>query len=171
MRAVGYFTPSDRATLQRAAHLAEGLTQRFFNLDRGVWMRNPYALFTRREVGKTLFHDDAFANIVRIEASHPLARNLRAKSLYGIVLHDPNILLALLRSSRHDLWALGLFILTHELIHIVRFREFNVDFFASSVERDEEERVVHSMTREILAGISPIDHIIDLYNCQSRDTN
>lgn len=171
MRSAGYFTTSDRAVLQRAAHLAEGLTQRYFDLGHNLWRRNPYAMYTREEVGETLSHDDVFANIVRIEAPRQKQTQVSAPPKYGIVLHDPNILTALLRSCRHDLWTLGLFVLTHELIHIVRFREFSVDFFASSAERDQEERVVYSMTREILSGVTTIDDVLSLYDFPRGDVN
>lgn len=171
MRSAGYFTAADRAVLQRAAHLAEGLTQRYFDLGRDVWQRDPYAVYTRKEVGKTLSHDDVFANIVRIEVPRRQPAKASAQPGYGIVLHDPNILLALLRSSRHDLWTLGLFVLTHELIHIVRFREFGVDFFAPSAERDQEERVVYDMTREILSGVTTIEDVLSLYEWPRGDVN
>jgi hypothetical protein len=171
MRSVGYFTSSDRAVLQKAAYLAERLTQRYFGLGPDVWERNPYALYTRKEVGKTLYDDDAFANIVRIEPPQRYQSKQAANPKYGVVLHDPNILLALLRPIRHDLWELGLFVLTHELIHIVRFREFNVDFFASAAGRDEEERIVHKMTRDVLSGITTIEHVLELYGLRREDAS
>lgn len=171
MPSAGYFTASDRVVLRRAAYLAEGLTQRYFDLGPDMWQRNPYALLTRKEVGRTLFHDDAFANIVRIEHPHRYHGKQSAKPMYGVVLHDPNMLMALLRSTRHDLWGLGLFVLTHELIHIVRFREFDVDFFASGAGRDEEERVVYSMTRDILSGITAIEHVFELYGLQRNEAS
>ena len=78
-------------------------------------------------------------------------------------IQDPNILRALLRSYEHDLWTLGLFVLTHELIHIVRFRRFGVDFFATTRERDREEDLVHGITREVLAGVTNTDYVLGLY--------
>jgi hypothetical protein len=75
-------------------------------------------------------------------------------------------LLALLRSSLHDLWTLGLFILTHELVHIIRFRKYGADFFACVQERDKEEKLVHDITREILSGVTNTDYLLKLYDSQ-----
>ena len=164
MRSAGYFTISDRAVIRRAALMAEVLTQRYFDLGEDAWRRNPYNILTRREVGRTLCVEDAFANVVRFEYPKENVHKRVHTVDYGIVLHDPNILLALLRSSRPDLWTLGLFVLTHELIHIVRFREHAVDFFSPVPDRNEEESLVQSMTFEILSGVTNSEYVVELYN-------
>ncbi|MBI5250864.1 MAG: hypothetical protein HY912_15360 [Desulfomonile tiedjei] len=145
--------------------MAERLTTGYFCLPQDEWRRNPYGVFTRKEVDVSLYEKDAFANVVRYRK--PISRRpATCEEKYGIVLQDPNILLALLRSSKHDLWSMGLFILTHELAHIVRFRKFGVDFFAAPEEAGTEERIVHDITREILAGVTNTDYIINLYQHQ-----
>jgi hypothetical protein len=161
MGAAGLFTKSDLVTLGRAASLAEALTEDFFGLTLGEWRRNPYGVFTRKENLSTLHETNVFASVIRYPARCDSERVRDHR--YGIVLQDPNILLALLRSAEHDLWALGLFILTHELVHIVRFRRFGVDFFATVADRDREERVVHQVTREIFSGVTNMGHILSLY--------
>lgn len=166
MGSLGYFTRSDRGVIQRAAFLAEGLTQRYFNLAEGAWRRNPYGIYTFKEANESLCDPDAFANVIRFtsRSGHP-GRHGRGDR-YGIVLHDPNILLALLRSVCPDLWTMGLLVLTHELTHIVRFTEYGVNFFASEEDRDKEEHTVHSMTREMLSGVGNADYVLDLYESQ-----
>lgn len=163
----GTFTRSDRTTISKAAVLAERLTQQYFDLAQGEWQRNPYGIFTCQEAGARLYEPDVFAHVIRyrsgVEGGNP-----RQPGRYGIVLQDPNILLALLRSGSNDLWTLGLFILTHELIHIVRFTKHNVDFFASANSRDNEEKLVHGMTKEILAGVTNTDHVLSLYERQAE---
>lgn len=158
----GYFTGSDRSTIKRAGALAETLMESYFNLPKEEWTRRPYGVLTRKEVGKTLYQADVFANVISFSNPKRTDRNDKEPK-YGIVLQDPNILRALLRSYQHDLWTLGLFILTHELIHIVRFRRFGVDFFASTHERDREEHVVQGITREVLAGVTNTDYVLGLY--------
>jgi hypothetical protein len=166
MGSLGYFTTSDRWVIQRAAFLAEGLTQRYFGLAEDVWRRKPYGIFTLKEVNNSLCNPDAFANVIRLKSPRGHQDEGRQRDRYGIVLHDPNILLALLRSACPDLWTLGLFVLTHELTHIVRFREHDVDFFASQEDRDKEEQAVHGMTREILSGVTNTDYVLHLYESQ-----
>jgi len=162
MISTGLFTKSDLVTINKAACLAEKLTQDFFRLPDDEWKREPYGIFTRKEINEAFHERDVFANVIRYKPAGRLFRE-NAKARYGIVLQDPNILMALFRSSRHDLWSLILFILTHELVHIVRFSRFQVDFFAPASHREKEEKLVREMTREILAGVSNIDYIIDLY--------
>lgn len=167
MGSLGYFTSSDRGIIQRAAFLAEGLTQRYFGLAEDVWKRKPYGIFTLKEVSDSLCNPDAFAGVIRFKPRPDRRQERPEADRYGIVLHDPNILLALLRSTSPDLWTLGLFVITHELTHIVRFREHHVDFFASEEYRDKEERTVHGMTREILSGVTNTDYVLHLY--ESKD--
>ena len=132
MVSTGLFTTSDLTTISRAAVLAEGLTRAYFNLAPDEWRENPYTIFTHKHVGKALHEQDVFAHVVRYKTRVGQSKAARPgeRETYGVVLQDPNILLALLRSAMHDLWTLGLFILTHELTHIIRFRKYHVDFFA-----------------------------------------
>ena len=170
MVSTGLFTTSDLTTISRAAVLAEGLTRAYFNLAPDEWKENPYTIFTHKHVGKALHEQDVFAHVVRYKArvGRPKAPRPGERETYGVVLQDPNILLALLRSAMHDLWTLGLFILTHELTHIVRFRKYHVDFFAPVEGRDKEEKLVHGITQEILAGVTNTDYILSLYEDQWR---
>lgn len=168
MGSPGSFTRSDRLVIQRAALLAERLTQDYFGLADDAWTRNPYGIFTIQEVDMSASCPIAFANVVRFEFPSGATDRHSGKGRYGVVLHDPNILLALLRSSCHDLWTLGLFVLTHELTHIVRFRHYDVDFFAAGRDRDNEEATVGAMTREMLAGVTNTDYILDLYESRVR---
>jgi hypothetical protein len=163
MFSAGLFTQSDFRTITKAAVLAENLTQRFFNLPVDGWKRAPYSIFTRKEVDNKLYEQEAFAQVIRYAPRAVRSGKQARKERYGVILQDPNILMALLRTSNHDLWTLMLFVLTHELVHIVRFRRCNVDFFASAADRDREENLVHNMTREILRGVSNTDNLITLY--------
>ncbi len=163
-----FFTWSDRETIMRAALVAEKLTQRYFDLREDEWVRNPYGVYTQRDVHKSLHEPDVFANLVMYDSPRKKTGHEAKDKRFGIILHDPNILLALLRSSCHDLWTLGLFILTHELIHITRFRRYGVNFFADIEQRDEEERVVHEMTRDILRGTTAFEYVLELYDNQAR---
>jgi hypothetical protein len=163
MVAAGLFTRSDLAILGKAASVAELLTQKYFNFGDNEWKRNPYAVFTRKYVTKNLYEDFAFANVIRYGGKPGLDKIEPHAYSYGIVLQDPVILLELLRSSERDLWTMGLFVLTHELIHIVRFREFGADFFACAHDRDKEERLVHGITRDMLSGMNHMAPILNHY--------
>lgn len=163
----GVFTRSDRTTVSKAAALAERLTLQYFNLPEAEWERNPYGIFTCKEVGTRFYQPDVFAHIIRYPSKAGRCHQ-EQRERYGVLLQDPNILLALLRSASHDLWTLGLFILTHELVHIVRFTKYNVDFFAGVSGRAKEENLVQGVTKDILAGVTNIDHVLSLYDKQAE---
>jgi hypothetical protein len=166
MGAGALFTPSDLSIIDRASVLAEQMTGDYFNLAADEWKRNPYGIFTRKEVERPLEVESVFAQIVRFRPGKARSTDRDRGESFGIILQDPNILRALLRSTLHDLWTLVLFIMTHELIHIVRFRRFSVDFHAPEAEREREETLVHAITRDILAGVANTDDVLNLY--QSR---
>lgn len=163
-----FFTGSDRQIIMRAALVAERLTERYFDLREDEWVRNPYGVYTQRDVHESLHEPNVFANVVMYGTHVKKSGGKDKEKRFGIILQDPNILLALLRSSCNDLWTLGLYILTHELVHITRFRKYGVDFFADVAQRDKEEQVVHEMTRDILRGTTPLDYVLELYDKQVR---
>ena len=163
MGAAGLFTESDLMIICRAASLAERLTERHFDLDKDHWKSEPYKIFTLKQVSRGLYEPGVFANVIRYKTRTNQPTKPAQAERYGIVLQDPNILRALLRQSRHDLWTISLFVLTHELIHVVRFKKFNVDFFAETSVRQMEESLVQSITGEILSGVTNTDQLLALY--------
>lgn len=163
MGAAGLFTGSDLTTICRAASLAERLTEKRFDLDKDHWKSEPYTIFTLKQVNRGLYEPDVFANVIRYKTRIDQKTRPAPVERYGIVLQDPNILRALLRQSHHDLWTISLFVLTHELIHVVRFKKFDVDFFAEPGVRQTEENLVQSITREILSGVTNTDQLLAMY--------
>ena len=166
----GLFTESDRSIVDRAARLAEGLVLRYFNLASDDWVKNPYSLITWKEASSCLRDTNVFAQTVRFGSQKrgKLQHPEHKPNYYGILLQDPAILRALLRPQRHDLWTLGLFVLTHELVHIVRFRKFEIDFCGPQNEREKEEELVHDVTREMLSGVENMDNLFSLYESGLR---
>lgn len=164
MTEAGLFTQADIKTICRAAALAEMLTTDYFGLTRDEWKKHPYSILTRQHVAKTFHEQDVFASLVKYAPGPAKPASRRADQKYGIILQDPNILLALLRSWEHDLWTMGLFVLTHELVHIIRFSRFGVDFWAGSQDRDREEDRVHAITGELLSGVTKATHLLGHYH-------
>ena len=76
------------------------------------------------------------------------------KDFYKICLQDHTIISALYKNTEMNLLAFVLYVVTHELIHIIRFRKFIQKFEASMKERLDEEIRVHAKTHEILSDIS-----------------
>jgi len=164
MGARASFLPSDLTIVGRAATVAEDLTTAYFNLRPDEWKRNPYDIFTGKHVDDHLYEPNAFASVVKV-VSRERSRGVCTRyERFGIVLQEPNILRALLRTADYDLWTLLLFVLTHELIHIVRFRIFGVDFFGGAEGRDREEKLVQGVTKDILQGVPNTATLLSLYD-------
>jgi hypothetical protein len=159
----GVFTTTDLLTVCRAGLLAERLTGDYFGMASDEWKRHPYGIFTRKEIDDSLLIVDTFAQVVFCRRPRFREANQKDQGHFGIVLQDPFILQALLRSSLPDLWTLALFIMTHELVHIVRFRKYGIDFSAEVAARDKEENLVHGITQEILSGVDNMNQIFKLY--------
>jgi hypothetical protein len=89
----------------------------------------------------------------------------RERDFYSICLQDHQILKALWRDEALALLPLLVYVLTHELIHIVRFGNFSQRFEVSEKDREKEERVVHSATFEVLGKLSlpKLDHVLTSY--------
>ncbi len=159
MSVSGLFTQSDLETISRAAKLAENLTCDFFGLPSNEWKLNPYRMLTLKNVSRDFHIDQVFAHVVRIQTVKKSSKVSEASGLYGVVLQDPYILRELFRTESLELWPLALYVMTHELTHIVRFKKFEVDFFGSGVDRKNEEEAVDGFTREILHGTVSLKHI------------
>jgi hypothetical protein len=59
----------------------------------------------------------------------------------------------------------SLYIIAHELIHIIRFSKFLQSFDANPTEKMSEERRVHTLTHQILAdvNVAGISDVLDFY--------
>ncbi|MDD3474220.1 MAG: hypothetical protein PHS86_15675 [Syntrophaceae bacterium] len=152
MSVSGLFTTSDLETISRAARLAESLTCDFFNLPCDEWKQNPYRMLTIKNVSRDFHIDQVFAHVVRIQPANKASNKSGQADRYGVILQDPYILRGLFKTNSFDLWPLALYVMTHELTHIVRFKKFGIDFFASENHRMNEESVVDGYTRDILTG-------------------
>ncbi len=152
MSVSGLFTRSDLETISRAAKLAENLTCDFFNMPSNEWKLNPYRMLTIANVSRDFHIDQVFAHVVRIHSAGKASALKKNPNTYGVILQDPYILRELFRTDSFDLWPLALYVMTHELTHIVRFNKFNVDFFGNEHDRSKEESLVDGFTRDILTG-------------------
>ncbi len=74
MISTGLFTKSDLVTISKAACVAEKLTQDFFCLPDDEWKREPYGIFTRKEINEAFYERDVFANVIRYKPASRLYR-------------------------------------------------------------------------------------------------
>lgn len=150
-----YFHEHHKALLRDAAVIAEETTSEFFKLSPSHWRRARYDILTLEGLREEEISPHAHALVAKYDG-RPQDRWLRSAvfDFYRVCLQDHNILKAL--GSRADLalFPLLLYIVTHELVHIVRFSQFLALFEAPEDQKDREEQRVHQLTQEILAPLN-----------------
>ncbi len=145
--------------------IAEDVISDWFKLTLDDWKKYRYELKTRRHLSKDEIVPDVFAQILRYGPAERTDR-LRKGDFYRICLQDQNILCALEREEQLKLRPLLVYVLTHELVHIIRFYKFFQFFHADAGERAEEESRVHVLTYDMLkaTGVADLPMIFDLYS-------
>ncbi len=149
------FTAEDLARLNRVSRIAEELTGDYFQLSSFGPRRYLYDVATAPQLAAEEMADNAFAQLCRYVATRPSPgdRN-RPGRYYRICLQDDNILAAVRRvQQRFSLDTLLCYIMTHELIHIVRFERFQHPFLTDPDGREAEEQRVHGLTFDILSTL------------------
>ena len=131
---------------------AEFLLSNYYCIPGREWPRYPYEIRTLRELGEADIARDALAMVTIYEYSLKRSPSqLRSLEVFGIYLQDHNILAATRRHFRPvSLEALMLYILTHELVHVVRFANSPQQYLIEKELRKQEENRVHRITSEIL---------------------
>ena len=150
-----YFREQHREPLREALVVAEEMTSDFFHLTSSHWLKSRYDIFTLAQLREEEISLHALALVAKYNGYMPgQTRKSATFDFYRICLQDHNILKTL--ASREDLklFPFLCYILTHELVHIVRFSQFEARFEASEEEKQEEEARVHRLTSKILAPIS-----------------
>jgi len=131
--------------------MAEDLVSDYYKMSASQWQRLKYDIKTLQHL-----HDDEivhgpFAQVIRYEAKREdTALGSAAYDFYKICLQDHAILRTIEAHPDLRLFPFCLYIVTHELIHIVRFCKFLQSFDASNDEKMAEEIRVHECTRDIL---------------------
>jgi hypothetical protein len=149
-----FFSPADLESVRAAASMAEDRISDFYKLSEGQWLRYRYDIRTLAELNPPEVVDGPFAQVIRYEA-RPADANLGSSAFdfYRICLLDHAILPAVAENTGICLRPFILYIVAHELIHVVRFCKFLQNFNASEEEKRAEEIRVHRRTREILRPV------------------
>jgi len=148
------FAPEQLRALDAASERAEELTGDYYHLGAFGPRRYLYEVATHRTLDPDERAAGAFAHLCRyVRNPRVPGDRQRADRYYRVCLQDPQILLALSRPEvTFDLETLLLYIMTHELIHIVRFERFWHPFVTEPDAREIEERKVHQITHDLLVG-------------------
>lgn len=145
---------------------AEELVSEHYKMSASQWLRGRYDVKTLAELTTDEIVFGPFAQIIRYEAKKKNAfLGSSTYDFYKICLQDHAILEALSETPQMQLFSFSLYILTHELIHIVRFGRFLQNFNATEDEKMEEESRVHEQTYQILKTLRlpSINEVFDYY--------
>jgi hypothetical protein len=148
------FNSEQLSIVTHAVGMAEELVSNHFKMSDSQWLRPKYDVRTLAELEPPEIIDGPFAQIIRYKGQ-PREKYLGSSTydFYKICLQDHAILAALQENFDLPMLPFILYIITHELIHIVRFSKFLQGFDASPDERLAEENRVHARTREILSVV------------------
>jgi hypothetical protein len=145
------FQGPEKPIIQEAVLIAEESTSDFFKLSNSQWRRSRYDILTLEALREEEISSSALAQLAKYTCCLP-GRELKSAhfDLYRICLQDHNILSTLEKQTKLALLPLLIYVITHELVHIIRFSRFHQLFDATTEEKEQEEKRVHSLTREIL---------------------
>ena len=131
-----------------AVDLAEDAVSDHFRFSESFWIdKGRWELKTLIDLEAREITDDALAQIIKY--SGPDGKGHRIRDFYRICLQDHR-LLAASRVEKLDLHPLLCYVVSHELIHVVRFARHDRLFEAPEADRLEEEVLVHELTCKLL---------------------
>ncbi|MGD9022173.1 MAG: hypothetical protein PVJ62_00190 [Deltaproteobacteria bacterium] len=166
MEGLQRFRKGELGVVNEAVAQAEEMTSNAYKMSTAEWGRHRYDIKTLADLSPAEVVDGPFAQIIRyVGRKSETSLSSSRYDFYKICLQDHTILSALRAMPELGLFAFMLYIVTHELIHVVRFTRFLQAFDASAKEKLVEEARVHERTQAILrpARISGMDAVFDFY--------
>ncbi|BBO81683.1 hypothetical protein [Desulfosarcina ovata] len=161
------FTTDALTAVNNAVSMAEELVSNHYKMSASQWLHPKYDVKTLVDLNDTEIVDGPFAQIIRYEGK-PDGGVLGSSTydLYKICVQDHAILKVLNEHPEITLFPFALYVITHELIHIVRFSRFIQNFNATDVEKLTEEHRVHGITRDILDAVKapPMHTVLTFYS-------
>ncbi len=162
------FSSSELLIVNDAVAIAEELVSNYFKMSSGQWLRIRYDVKTAKQLNSSEKIDGPFAQVVGYDGRKKNAElGSSTFNYYAICLQDNAILDALKKNNQLLLLPFLVYIVVHELVHIVRFGKFQQIYEASSATKSalHEEVTVHDITRKIVSGISltGMDKVLKYY--------
>lgn len=160
------FNNSELENVCEALSIAEDKTGNYYKFSFGQWKRHRYDIKTLSNLSRDEIVPDVFALLNkkarRVRGYESKSKN---RDFYFICLQDNRILHAVKRDPETKLLPLLVYVLTHELVHVVRFCNFEQRFEIAVKEREKEEKIVHETTYDILKNLSlpNLSYILDFY--------
>lgn len=163
-----FFNQEELEKVDLAVLRAEELVDNYFKLSPALWLKNRYDIKTAANIASHERVDGAFAQVLKYEGQRgDVSLGSASVSLYHVCLQDPAILGLVSGSPKIKLSPFLLYILIHELVHVVRFSRFEHRYEngAESEVTLEEEKKVHGLTYKILSssGVSGLSEVLEFF--------
>lgn len=159
------FAAKQLEKFSEALYVAEESVSDHYRLSAHAWGKYPYEVRTLAQLLPAEIEDTALAQVVRMRQPSRPGR-LRGWDFFRICVQDHNILGAVQREAAGELlMPLLTYVLAHELVHVVRFYQFQHMFESGDQARHEEESRVHGITAEVLdrVRLPHLARVINLY--------
>ena len=160
------FSQKQIQIINNAASLAEELVSNAYKLSVSEWLGRRYDIKTLASLAPDEVVHGPFAQIIRYRAQRTdTSLSSSSYDLYKICFQDHTTVEKIKKTPELHLYPISLYIVTHELIHIVRFTKFMQNFVATADEKLDEEMRVHKKTHDILGNIrvSGLSSVIAFY--------
>ena len=149
------FSPYQRSWAIRAMEEAEERTTSYYCIPPHRWERLRYDLLTRQDHEWEPLPEGTLARVQRLLHLRPYRST--GYDFYRIQLNDPGILTAARRENLEShLYPFLVYILTHEMVHLVRLSTILLDESDSLRSADAEERRVQGVVYRILASATDL---------------
>ena len=149
-----HFKMEQMRIINEAAEMAEELVSNHYKMSATQWLHRKYDIKTLADLSEAEIIDGPFAQIVRYEGKRKdTSLGSSSYDFYKICLQDHSIRKVIDQFPHIRLLPFALYIIAHELIHIVRFTKFLQGFDVSAEEKMAEENRVHRTTRQILKPV------------------
>jgi len=161
-----FFSTDHIEVIGEASVISEEVLSDYFSLSRGDWRQWPYEIRTLKELQEGEYPGNAFAHLLKYgKGMDDKLRGRDCVSFYRICLNDTNILKKTNGGDKRHLLPFMVYVLVHELFHIVRFGKY-IYFPLMDTRREEEEERVSGLTNKILEGVAVpgLREVIDFFS-------
>ena len=167
-----YFSQAQIPVAAKSFGDAEKLVSQHFRMSGDDLRKNRYDVKTLAFLEDHEVKDGAFAHLCKYSYEKPSGLKPEGEEgfdFYRVCLQDNIILDAVERANTFIKFSpLMLYIAVHELIHVLRFSNGAIDFNAPQEEKEQEEKIVHNLTRSALQPVNEKDMKIVL-DCFSNE--
>ena len=167
MEKLNKFNTDQIDIINNCVAMAEELVSNFYKMSASQWSAAcAYDVKTLVDLSPEEIVHGPFAQVIRYKGWRKKSSlGSSTYDFYKICIQDQAILSALKEWPDIKLFPFVLYIVTHELIHILRFTKFQRYFEASPEEMMAEEAHVHEITHGILfeVNVSGMENVLTFY--------